>query len=302
MRTLLTPKQVATALGASEASLKRWCDKGLIPAVRTAGGHRRLPISGVVQFVRERGQTLVRPEVLGLPPATGISDHSFERVRALFRNALEAGDVEQCRQLLLNLYLAGRRAYEICDRVIAPALHEIGDRWSHGDLEIYAERRGIEICVRILNEFRSMLPLPLENAPLAIGAALSGDPYLLPTTMTEITLRELGWRAMSYGVDLPAATLRAALRDVRPRLFWLSVSAVADEARFLEDYASLHEMASIVGAVVVVGGRALNENLRARMDYAAYGDNLAHLASFARTLYDGQTRAGADPTVADEGP
>jgi len=65
MKELISPKQVALALGVSEASLKRWCDKGLIPAIRTAGGHRRLPINGVIHFIRQTGQHLVRPEVLG---------------------------------------------------------------------------------------------------------------------------------------------------------------------------------------------------------------------------------------------
>ena len=67
----LTPKQVARAIGVSEASLKRWCDKGLIEMVRTVGGHRRLPLSSVLQFLRSSGHQLVRPEILGLPPTTG---------------------------------------------------------------------------------------------------------------------------------------------------------------------------------------------------------------------------------------
>jgi excisionase family DNA binding protein len=65
MKELITPKQVARAIGVSESSLKRWCDRGLIPTVRTAGGHRRLPISGVLSYLRETGHEMVRPELLG---------------------------------------------------------------------------------------------------------------------------------------------------------------------------------------------------------------------------------------------
>ena len=72
MKELVTPKQVALAIGVSEASLKRWCDKGLLPFSRTPGGHRRLPISGVMQFVRKTGQSLVEPAVIGLPATIGI--------------------------------------------------------------------------------------------------------------------------------------------------------------------------------------------------------------------------------------
>ena len=38
MNELVSPKQVAHAMGVSESSLKRWCDQGLIPTVRTAAG------------------------------------------------------------------------------------------------------------------------------------------------------------------------------------------------------------------------------------------------------------------------
>src|SRR5512147_382375 len=120
MTDLLTPKQVARSIGVSEASLKRWCDKGTVPSIRTAGGHRRLPINGVVQFLRQTGYPLVRPEVLGLPSITGRGKETLERTRSRMRPALEAGDEQQVAQLVFDLYLAGHTACDICDQVIAP--------------------------------------------------------------------------------------------------------------------------------------------------------------------------------------
>lgn len=67
---VLSPKQVARAIGVSEASLKRWCDKGKLTLTKTAGGHRRLHVSSVLRFLKDSGRELVRPEILGLPPST----------------------------------------------------------------------------------------------------------------------------------------------------------------------------------------------------------------------------------------
>ncbi len=285
MKQLLSTRQVAAALGISEASLKRWCDKGLLPAVRTVGGHRRLPVSGVVQFIREHRHPLVKPEVLGLPPATGRTVHTLQRVRGLLGEALEAGAEDQCRRLVLNLYLSGRRVYEIGDDVLVPAMSSIGARWEHGQVEIYQERRAVEICTRILHEIRTALPELEPSAPRAIGATLEADPYTLPTALVELTLREMGWNAESYGIGHPAETLAAAIAGVRPRLFWLSVSTAPDPARFVSQYRLLQAAAARESIPIVIGGRALTDDIRRQIDYAACCETLRRLVSFAEALH-----------------
>ena len=284
MRDLLTPKQVARSIGVSEASLKRWCDKGTVPSIRTAGGHRRLPISGVVQFLRQTGFPVLRPEVLGLPSILGRGKETIERARSQMRLGLENGDEQQVAQMVFDLYLAGHAACDICDQVIAPAFHDIGARCQHGEIEVYEERRGCEVCMRSLYQLRRILSLVPDSAPQAIGATLEGDPYTIPTLMAEISLREAGWQAASYGIGLPFSTLCAAIRAVRPRLFWLSVSTIASVPDFLAGYSKLYETAVECGVPVVIGGRALIEEIRRAIEYSAHGDTLRHLISFARTI------------------
>ena len=70
MPHLLSPKQVAHAIGASESSLKRWCDQGLLTTVKTAGGHRRIPVQEVLRFVREQNHAVVEPHILSMPATT----------------------------------------------------------------------------------------------------------------------------------------------------------------------------------------------------------------------------------------
>jgi methanogenic corrinoid protein MtbC1 len=101
--------------------------------------------------------------------------------------------------------------------------------------------------------------------------------------MAEIVLRQNGWRAQSLGCRLPFSTLVAAVRDVRPQLFWLSVSHLEDADRFLTEYRAFYEEVRSEVAVVV-GGRALTEPIRRQMEYSAYGDNMQHLEAFARTF------------------
>jgi excisionase family DNA binding protein len=288
----ITTRKAARALGVSEASLKRWCDQGLVPAVRTPGGHRRLPVQGIVKFIRERKLELVRPGLLGLPDLTLPAADEVTPRRAM-QAALESGEERDVCRLILGSYLAGTPAAHILDDLVAPAFRTIGDRWAHGELAIYEERRAVEICTRVLFQLRAMLPVPAAEAPQAIGGTLSGDPYSLPTTMLEIALREAGWRAQSYGCGLPTETMVDALNTLRPRLLWLSVSTLGSEQQFLTDYSRLYAAAQGLGVAVLVGGHALTAELRERMQYSAYGDNLRHAVSFARaicpTIPDGTT-------------
>lgn len=282
MQKSLSPKQVARAIGVSESSLKRWCDQGVIPFDRTEGGHRRIRLPDVLQFLRDTQRTLVEPEVLGLPRHAGRGERTLSNARNDLTAALVAGDEEVCRQIVLSLYLAEHPISSICDKVIADSCHDIGDLWECNDLEVYRERRSVEICSRILTEIRFMLPKPAADAPTAIGATPEGDPYQLANRMGELVLRQAGWKAVSLGSSLPVATLRSAIIETQPALFWLSVSVVPDPQIFLQQYSDLYDEFSGQCAFVV-GGAAITEGLRQEMRYSAYCDTMQHLESFVAT-------------------
>lgn len=294
MEHRLTPRQLARATGVSESSIKRWCDSGEIATVRTPGGHRRIPLSGAIQFVRGSDYQLEKPEVLGLPAATRRGGLRLDQASAELAEALQEGDDETCRQILFELYLDRRRMSEIGDLVIAPAFSQIGHRWETGNLEIFQERRAFEITRNLLHELRLSQQPPPADAPLALGGTMSGDNYALAPILVELVLREVGWRACYLGANLPLSTLVAAIQDKQPRLFWLSVSHTPDEAGFIAGYEQL-QCAAGTRTALVLGGRAVNEALRQKIAYASFCETLQHLENFAATCGGarGATETGA---------
>jgi excisionase family DNA binding protein len=281
---LISPKQAAQAIGVSESSLKRWCDRGLLKSVRTAGGHRRLEMDTIVRFLRDSGRGIVRPELLGLPSSVGRGDTVVDVAREQLRDALLDGDEERARRIVFDLYLAGQSASDICDRVVAIAFHEIGHGWERGTVVVYRERRACEIALKVLHELRRSMPVPPADAPNAIGGTIEGDPYCLPTAMVELALHETGWRATSLGTMLPAATLIEALHENQPQLMWISVSTIRSIPEFLEEYRRLQGIATGQGTAIAVGGRALTAEIRQQMNYSAYCDTLRHLVTFAHSI------------------
>lgn len=280
MTEQLSPRQVARAIGVSEASLKRWCDKGLLPSVRTPGGHRRLALSSVVKYLRESGHPLPHPELLGLPSAVAQGRVVVSRTRREMIESLVDGEEERFRGLALNLYLSGLTLGDLCDEAIAPAFAALGERWQHGALEVYEERRGCEIALGLLHELRHVLPAPAGNAPLALGGTFAGDPYTLPNAMVELGLRELGWQTFNCGCGLPPDQLATAARRLRPRLCWLSVSALPAGVSLAENAALVAAAALEVGAQLIVGGRgATTSNVAAALPQARVVRRLGELPS-----------------------
>src|SRR2546430_13117031 len=52
--------------------------------------------------------------------------------------------------------------------------------------------------------------------------------YVLANVLVAMVLEENGWRAVNVGPNTPLASFVRALRQLRPRLLWLSCSYLAD--------------------------------------------------------------------------
>lgn len=284
MRHLLSPKQVAQAIGKSEATIKRWCDSGVFKTYRSEGGHRKIPLDEVARYLRENDLPLADPELLSLPSNTGDGGLPLRRARADFERALIAGDSPLFDQAGYNLFLSGMPIHRICDEAIAPAFHAIGERWERGELEIYRERRATEICQELLIDLRRLIPPPGPDASLALGATLREDDYRLPSLMVDVALREAGWRSEWLGTGLPAPTVRQAVIDRRPRLLYVSFTGIIIDESLIEEFSALHSAAHDIGVCVAIGGRALTPAILARLPHTIYCARIGQLIEFIASI------------------
>ncbi len=283
MSRLLSPKQVAQAIGASESSLKRWCDQGLLETVKTAGGHRRIPVHEVLKFAREQNHEVVEPRLLGIPASEDRKARRLPESAIRFSEALLADNETSCRSIVFALLLAGHPLAHIFDDVVAVALRSIGEKWECHKAEIYQERCACQTVVRILHEILGQQPPP-DPHRLALGATIDGDHYTLPVTMSKVVLRAAGWDARLLGTSIPLTSMALAIENRRPQLFWLSVSHISDESAFLSGFRRLMDAAVLAQTAVVVGGRALSAELRSRMACAEYCESMRQLVASAETL------------------
>ncbi len=293
MEEQLTTRQVAEALSVSESSVKRWCDRGVIPTVRTVGGHRRIPLPQFLEFLQETDRKLVAPlptslKTSSMPTAPlGAGKASAEAQLDLqreFGQSLRDGDLATCRELALRWYAQHGGLAQLADELIASNMELLGHQWEQGEAQVYQERRGCEICSTIIHELNRLIPEVPASSPLALGCTPSGDPYCLASQLAELVLRESHWRAENMGTNVPLSSVTAAVLEKRPRLLWLSVSHIENQSAFVDSY---QEMMRTIPehVVVVIGGRGLTDELRPRLKYTAHCDNMVQLTSFARALH-----------------
>jgi len=243
-----------------------------------------VPVAALARFARERGLTGADLSVVGLP-GPGHAPLAVADARRELQRAVCSGEAEEVEALLVARYLAGSSVAELGDGLIAPVMREVGRLWHEGALDIYRERRACTVLLRSLHALAALLPEPAECAPLAVGANLTSNHYALAPTLVEMSLVESGWRAQWYGSDQPVESVAEAVRDMRPRLLWVSVSHADDTAQLIDQIARLHAVATGQRCALLLGGRGLVEpSLRARLDYSACVSSLREGVAFADAL------------------
>lgn len=279
----ISTAEAALALGVGVSTVKRWVDEGILPAHRTGGGHRKLLRAEVLAVARDK--SLPRGDVTSLL-VKGRGKTTPEAFKPPLLQAILEGDSKQVRALLRRAYRAGLPLETLADQLIAPVMQHLGHDWETNRIDVWQEHRGTQICAAAVHElFAEIAPRAESQRPIALGGGPEGDPYHLASLLAQLALVDAGWEAVNLGPNTPFQSFAMALRELRPRLVWISVSYLVDAEKFLREYREFQQEASRHGVAIALGGSALVESLRSQLVYTTFGDGLTHLLEFARTLH-----------------
>jgi excisionase family DNA binding protein len=271
----LNTVQAAAALGVGVSTVKRWVDEGVLPAHRTVGGHRKLLRAEVLALARQGG--------LPLGDLGVLSTGDVEAVAAALFDSIVRGRGDEVRAVLCRAYGSGVAVETLADEVVAPVMARVGHEWKADRLDVWQEHRGTQLCAAALYELKSGLQRRAErDRPVAVGGAPEGDPYLLATTLAELVLLDAGWEVVQLGPNTPLESLARAVRELRPKLVWVSVSYLKNARAFVGAFKEFYREAEGQGVAVAVGGKALAAGA---VPCATHGQGMTHLAAFARTLH-----------------
>ncbi|MBI1387969.1 MAG: hypothetical protein GC154_05930 [bacterium] len=284
MNRTFSPQEIAAAIDASESSIKRWIDGGRIEALKTQGGHRRVTLESAIQFVRESGRRIVQPGALGFHDADSLTEDEMELGGAdLLYELLLAGEERRARGLILSIYLRGESLAALCDGPIRRAMERIGEYAQRRIENVRIEHQATDICMQALNQLRVTIPF-IDEGPLAIGGAIPGDPYFLPSLCVSLVLQSEGFHPINLGPNTPYQSIRNGIDDRNPMLVWISISSDRVTRDIIEGASELAEYAHKRGCAAVAGGRNMERICKYASNRLICLSTLTEFTAFLRGL------------------
>ncbi len=283
-----TTKEVARLCRVSDATVKRWEDAGLLQSERTSGGHRRFRAEEVIRFQREQG--------LGLKQNHGDESviKATNRIRdkknyseSTFLQSLIDGCEEAATNIVITAHLEGKPLTEIIDRLICPAMQEIGELWHRGEISVTQEHLATRAAFSTVYKLRNALPIPEMKNGLAMCCAMEGDFHELPMLLAQIAIENEGLEVKNFGATTPLYCLADEVMRHSPNFVCISAAIINDLERLSRDYKNFREKIAKLKIPVLLGGKVFeDEHIRKRFVSEFYVRSFTDVAEFARNLTD----------------
>ena len=194
---------------------------------------------------------------------------------------------EEAARIVLDLQERGHGTTAIYERVLVPALAEIGRMWHLREASVADEHFATGATRMIMAELRRNAPREPRNGRSCLCTAVGGDLHDLGIRMVADVFEFAGWEAECLGADMPADEIVAALESrVTGRFDLLAVAANTTLGlRPTSDLiAAVRESGAGKGVRVLVGG--LPFRIAPELAKVVGADGCANSASAAVELAD----------------
>ena len=232
--TMVSAGQAARRLGVSPATIQRWVDAGTISAVRTIGGHRRIPASEIRRILAE-----ARPTHLPEPIAR-------------WTEVLLRADLAEVRAALTSAHKRKGRWWPVAEEVAA-AIAELGRMYEAGSCQIFQNRGAVEAIGRA----SASIALGIKRKPEASSAVLltvEGERHTLGLHLAELVLAEARLQTHWIGEGPPVEELEDLAKLRSPDLFIVSASTACLQRTVLAYQSSLEKLAVDTKVKVILAG------------------------------------------------
>lgn len=215
----LTIGQVSALVGVPVPTLRSWHERyGVATPARTPGGHRRYGPEDV-QVLHAMRAAVGRGLAAGtaaqaVRAPSGDPDVPLSLLTELLDRAAahDQGGVMQVLDEAEQAVGVDRTV----DRLLVPALREIGDRWERGQLDVGVEHLATAAAQRWIAR-RTAMSTPRRGPAPVILAAAPDNRHTVALEALGLLLHDRGWPTCQLGADTPVPALLRAVNAVRPQ-------------------------------------------------------------------------------------
>jgi len=238
----ISSRQASELLDVHESSIKRWCNSGELACWYTAGGHRRIPVSGLVDFAQARGINApitafgrdAERVWIGLEAAR---DGDFAVLSRLLFEWLERQQSERIEHLYFFLVESGLSPGLIFDGVLAGAMRRVGVDYDARQITIGDEHRMTQSARDALIGVKRILGEPEQEGGgrrVAIVGCARSEVHEMGALVIRLILQQQGWRVLYLGADVPTEEFHIQLTKHAAELICVSLSPMKGEPTALE--------------------------------------------------------------------
>jgi excisionase family DNA binding protein len=256
----ISTQEVAGLFRVTETTVKRWADEGIIPCVKSPGGHRKFRLPDVIGFAEKQGYpvsgTLEPPLSEAQMDQVRFAIHSqnyHTLAEVLFEEALQA-DPGGLYQLLLYISKHNVKLSTIADEVLRPPMVRIGELWKAGKLRIDQEHRASAAVTGAMIRLAPELHRKDPNGMLAVCACLEGERHEIGLRGMAFALEAEGWTVHYLGADTPYRTVAQYVGKAKPQLLAVSFAAPKPDDAMQKGFATVARAVRGAGGKFVAGG------------------------------------------------
>jgi MerR family transcriptional regulator, light-induced transcriptional regulator len=182
------------------------------------------------------------------------------KLSRLYLETLRGADTAGAYQVASRALERGMDLPALYQRVITPAMYEIGELWEKGAITVADEHAATTLTHRVLGGLRPPAPVRLDESGSPAGAravlaTVEGEQHALGVRMVADVLEEVGFCVICLGPDVPTEALLQSISTFSPSLLALSAT-MPELAPTLESVAA-RARREHPQLQVIVGGQAL---------------------------------------------
>jgi corrinoid protein of di/trimethylamine methyltransferase len=200
------------------------------------------------------------------------------------------GETEQAVELTRQALAAGLEPMAIIDQGLIPGMDIVGEKFSSGEFflpNLIISANGMQEAMRLLEPELSARQQERRSAGKVVIGTVHGDIHEIGKSLVATMLSANGFQVYDLGVDVPAETFIAKIRETEANLLGLSALLTTTMVVQREIIAALKLAGLREQVKVMVGGAPVTRSWAEEIGADGYAEDAIGAVAMAKQLASG---------------